>query len=191
MRRVTALFLLFVLAISAAEEQKAIIVVSNGWHSGLVFYVEDVNQNIWPESRGFPGFRYIEVGWGDAAFYQKAEPGTWDYLYAALWPSASLLHVRAYHTVPRYPQSKSLWFDSQSYDAVCRFVSRFYLRKAGVAAPLGPGLFPHSLFYHSNYPYHLLRTCNVWTAQALRAGGIGLEMSRAVRSDDLFEQLNE
>ena len=40
------------------------------------------------------------------------------------------------------------------------------------AAALGPGLYGDSRFYPAWESFHLFRTCNVWTAQALRAAGL-------------------
>jgi uncharacterized protein (TIGR02117 family) len=173
----------------AAGEKKELTVVTNGWHSGLVFRAADVNSSFWPEIREFAGAKYVEVGWGDAAFYRKRDPGVWDYLYAALWPSASLLHIREFELFPVYHDRVTLRLDGAAYDAVCRFVAGFYARKAGRAQAVGEGLYPNSRFYRSGHTYHLLRTCNVWTAQALEAGGVRLDLLKSVRSDDLFLQL--
>jgi hypothetical protein len=57
------------------------------------------------------------------------------------------------------------------------------------AASLGPGLYGESRFYPARESFHLFRTCNVWTARALRAGGLSIHDS--ITSEGLMSQARE
>jgi hypothetical protein len=54
-------------------------------------------------------------------------------------------------------------------------------------APLAAGHYGDSRFYPGREPFHLLRTCNVWTAGALRAAG--LSVRDAITLDGLMSQV--
>lgn len=171
--------------------KKEITVVSNGWHAGLVFKTSEIDSADWPQSNDFSRFSYIEVGWGDEAFYRSSDPGLWLYIRGAVWPTPSVLHVRGYGEIPSgYPERVTLRFSSRDYRSICRYVADNYAMRGGEAVLLGQGLTPQSYFYRSKYPYHLFRTCNVWTARALQAGGVKIEAVTAVTTKRLFDKIN-
>ncbi|MDP6343627.1 MAG: DUF2459 domain-containing protein, partial [Alphaproteobacteria bacterium] len=49
--------------------------------------------------------------------------------------------------------------------------------------------YPGSRFYEGAGEYHLLNTCNTWTARALRQAGLAVDPGNAVTADDLMAQL--
>jgi hypothetical protein len=52
-----------------------------------------------------------------------------------------------------------------------------------------PGLHGFSLFYPATGEFHLLNTCNTWTARGLAAGGWPLRVSGTVTAEDLMVQV--
>ncbi|RPH75343.1 DUF2459 domain-containing protein, partial [bacterium] len=52
----------------------SIYVVRQPWHTGIVVLAADVPANAWLARRDFPDAAYLEVGWGDRAYYQAADP---------------------------------------------------------------------------------------------------------------------
>lgn len=154
-----------------------IYVVSHGAHTGIVVRKADVPPGLWPELRDFPSARYLEVGWGDADYYQLADPGPWITFKAAFLPTASVVHVVGIDTsVASYFTTNEIVAIALSRDGVAglaRYIHEAYLRPgAAPVAPLRRGLYGDSRFYPGRESFHLLRTCNVWTAAALRAAGI-------------------
>jgi len=84
-------------AASADEgSPQPIHVVRHGWHSGIVVRAADVPQDAWPARRDFNDTEYLEVGWGDRAYYQAPDPSVWLGLRALLWPSPGVLHMAAF-----------------------------------------------------------------------------------------------
>lgn len=63
------------------------------------------------------------------------------------------------------------------------------LDAAGRPIPLGPGLYGTSRFYASRESFHLLATCNVWTATMLRAAGVPVRPILSQTAGMLFAQL--
>jgi uncharacterized protein (TIGR02117 family) len=155
-------------------------VVSHGWHAGLVVRRADVAGTLWPERDDFPGAEFLEVGWGDRDFYQAREPTSGMALAAAFRSSASVIHVTGL-TAPAeqaYPGSEveEVSLSLAGFERLLAFVRDAHARDgSGRALAVGPGLTAGSRFYEGREPYHLLRTCNTWTAEALRAAGLPID----------------
>ncbi len=56
-------------AADAQPTMHLVHVVRHGWHSGIVVRAADVPEHAWPARREFIGAEYLEVGWGDRAYY--------------------------------------------------------------------------------------------------------------------------
>ncbi|MDP3085723.1 MAG: DUF2459 domain-containing protein [Rubrivivax sp.] len=178
----------------APESPHRIHVVRHGWHSGIVVRVGDVPADAWPARRDLDGAEYLEVGWGDRAYYQAPDPSVWLGLRALLWPSAGVLHRVAFSgPVERQfaaAEIVALQITSQGLARLVAAIAASHeLDAAGQPIPLGPGLYGRSRFYASREPFHLLATCNVWTAAMLRQAGVPLGPVLSPTSGALFAQL--
>jgi uncharacterized protein (TIGR02117 family) len=150
--------------------------VNHGWHTGIVVRRRDVPSDLWPQLRDFPGEEFIEVGWGERDFYMAPAATSGMALRAALLPSASVLHVTAFDgPVERYfapSEVVEINLSHRGLEKLAAFIGDAYATdEAGAAIRLGPGLYPRSQFYLSRERYYALKTCNTWTARALRAAG--------------------
>jgi len=176
---------------TAGAPVTSIRLVRHGGHTGIVVRSADVPAGLWPERRDFPGAEYLEVGWGDHDFYRTPEPGPWTVLKAAFLPSASVLHVVGFRGDPaayfRGAEIVELAVPGAGIDGLARYIHDAHLRPpAGSAPPLGAGNYGDSRFYAGSESFHLFRTCNVWTAGALRAAG--LPVSDSVLAGGLMAQ---
>lgn len=160
-------------AAEAAAGPYTLYVVRHGWHAGLVLPRTALGEAAWPVLNDFPPTAYVEVGWGEAAYYPNPNPGLGTLLRAGLWPTASVVHMAV--------------FDGPVTDAFPRHdIAAIQVSRAGlhqVAAfvqqsidnahpnPVAPGRYYDSMFYLSPLPYHGLNNCNQWAAGALRAAG--------------------
>ncbi len=180
---------------AAGEPEVLIHVVAHGWHTGIAVRVSDVARGVWPEAFDF-ATESVEVGWGDRDFYMAREAGSGLALRAALWPSASVLHVQGFSgpVKGRFPESEivEIRLSRPGFDRLCAFLHENYARNAGGAAKaLGPGHEPGSRFYLGSAKYHVFRTCNVWTGQALRAAGCPLRPGVAFTRDGLMKRVRK
>lgn len=169
-------------------------VVLHGWHTGIVLRAGDIPPEAWPARREFPQAEFLEVGWGDRAYYQAADAGLWLGLRALLWPTPGVLHFAALDEAPeRYFAAAGIVEVNVTGPGLAALVAAVRgsheFDAAGDPLPLGPGLYGASRFYASRERFHLLKTCNVWTASVLRAAGLPLEPSGAITADALFAQL--
>ena len=75
-------------------------------------------------------------------------------------------------------------------DLVRAISKEFERPESGVRAkPVSRGLYSHSYFYHARGKFHLLNTCNTWTARMLREGGVVISPSGIVTACGLMSRL--
>lgn len=163
-------------------------------HRIYVVRAADVPQDAWPARRDFPDAGFLEVGWGDRAYYQAPDPGLWLGLRALLWPTPGVLHFAAFDEAPEHyfatARIVELGLAAPGFAALLAAVRDSHeFDAAGRPLPLGPGLYGASRFYASRERFHLGRTCNVWTATVLAAAGVPIEPARAVTAGALLAQL--
>ncbi len=169
-------------------------VVNHGWHAGLVLRASDVPAGAWPARADFPDADYLEVGWGDRAYYMAADPGLWLGLKAVAWPTPGVLHVVGVDAAPErfFPGAEILEI-GVAPAGLQRLLA--HLRQshevdgAGRPITLGAGLYGHSRFYASREQFHLFKTCNVWVAAALQAAGVQVTPAPTLTTERLMVQL--
>lgn len=169
-------------------------VVRHGWHSGIVVPAANVPADAWPARREFADAQYLEVGWGDRAYYQAADPSLWLGLRALLWPRPGVLHMVAFSgPVEREfaaAEIVALQITPQGLARLIATVAASHERDAaGQPIAFGPGLYGRSRFYASRDRFHLFATCNVWTAAMLREAGVPLGPLLSPTAGALFAQL--
>jgi uncharacterized protein (TIGR02117 family) len=166
-----------------------IFVVSHGYHSGLVLprrELVEVASRRQPDAlaqvaRRFAGFAYLEVGWGEEAFYREVP--TLQHMTLALAArallrpgNASVLHVVGVGANPRAMFAHSdlvrVELSAQGFGRLIEKLDASLARKDGRPQELGRGLYGTSLFYRANGTFHLFRVCNHWVADLLDAAGV-------------------
>ena len=181
-------------AADAQQKTHRVHVVRHGGHSGIVVRAADVPLQAWPARRDFIGAEYLEVGWGDRAYYPAPDPSLWLGLRALLWPTPGVLHMAAFSgPVEHYfafAEIIALQLTPQGFARLVAAVSASHeLDAAGRPIPLGPGLYGTSRFYASREAFHLFATCNVWVAAKLREAGVPVGPVLPPTSGALLAQL--
>ena len=177
-----------------AEPMRRIQVVNHGLHSGLVVRAADLPGCAWPARCDFPDAEYLEVGWGDRAYYQAVDPSLWLGLRALFWPTPSVLHMAAFHgpAALRFPSLEVIDLEvaARGLDRLVAAIAASHERDPeGRPIDLGPGLYGPSRFYAARESFHLFRTSNAWTATMLREAGVAVQAPFVLTSDGLFRQL--
>jgi uncharacterized protein (TIGR02117 family) len=159
-----------------------------------VLRAADVPAGAWPAQADFPDADYLEVGWGDRAYYMAADPGAWLGLKAIAWPTPAVLHVVGVDTAPErfFPGAEILEIGvapAGLQRLLAHLRQSHELDGAGRPITLGPGLYGHSRFYASREQFHLFKTCNVWVATALQAAGVPVTPALTLTAERLMAQL--
>ena len=175
---------------------KSIYLVRHGWHAGIVVKRTDIPAGVWSEHNDFPDADYLEVGWGDKDYYMTPDAHVGIAIKAGVLPTASVLHVVGFSApvTSYFPYSEIVRIDlsAQGFERLCRYIQASYAKDdAGASQVLGTGLYGHSRFYLSRETYHAFKTCNVWTARALREAGCPLTPSTTLTVDGLMSQVAE
>lgn len=202
----TVVALLLMLAGCAANPQvdpasvdcgisRTFFVVNYGWHTGLVIEREDIAELVEPLAADFETGGYLEIGWGDQLFYESSDPGFGVMLRAALWPTATVMHVVS---IPKAPQDYFLAGDlyaiavpDAGYQNLLTFVAaRFSRAEDGGLFRLGPALYGAGWFYRAEGKFHVGNTCNTWVAEALAAAGYPFADTGVVSAGGVVSQLS-
>lgn len=197
MRAVLLLLIVWLAAApGAAGADRNVLAVNIGWHVGLAFAAGDLDPAVFPEVADFPEARWIEVGWGDAGFYQDPDPGLGAMLDAAFASEAAVLHLVAMPVEPeRYlPGAEVVAIpldDGRFARLVAHVASQVDRGGRPRAEAIGPGLYPVSRFYPAFGRFSLERTCNTWAAQALAAAGVPVDPAGVVRAGTLMSRIGK
>ncbi|RKR83004.1 uncharacterized protein (TIGR02117 family) [Mucilaginibacter gracilis] len=162
-----------------------IFVCSNGVHTDVAVPVNttyiDWRKQFNPASFKAvdSSFQYIEIGWGDKAFFLNTP--TWADLKfstainALFYLDSSAMHV----TYDKFPPKvtpkfcQKIVISPQQYRQLIAYVQNsFNLHSGQVAVFPGRGYDVTDNFYEANGRYSFAKTCNVWTSGALKAAGI-------------------
>ena len=118
----------------SGDASVTIYILGHGWHSGIVVRRDDLPTAAWPELGRLPPARFLEVGWGDRAFYESPDAGVGLAVKAAFASDASVLHVAGFDRMPaeQFPRAEIIVIDlsSRGMESVARFISRTYARDA-------------------------------------------------------------
>jgi uncharacterized protein (TIGR02117 family) len=178
------------------EPLTSISVVSHGWHTGIAVRPADIPEGVWSEHRQLGAAEQLEVAWGDRDFYMAPRGTLRLALRAAFWSSASVLHIAAFDRrvdqVFRGQEIVHVGLSHQGLRRLARFFHDAYARDlAGEIIPLGEGQYASSRFYAAREKYFLLRTCNTWTARALREAGLPIEPLQVVTAAGLMDEIRK
>jgi uncharacterized protein (TIGR02117 family) len=176
------------------EPTRTIYVVSHGWHAGLFVRADEAVGQLPPLGPSLAGATYLEIGWGDAGFYQAERINSGLTLAALLLPTPSVMHVVAVRQEPAeaFPDSEiiTLTVSKRGFDRMLQFVRKsFEMNADGEPVDLGRGLYGQSRFFKGRGFYHGLHTCNVWTGRAVYATGVPVLPQISIRTEVLFAQL--
>ncbi len=178
------------------NDTKTVYVVNNyGDHTGIVIPRKDAD----PYMHAFNDFksaRYLEFGWGDAAYYQAKKITYWLSMRAAFWPTDSVLHVVAVENDPLVHFSDSgvvaLELSKAGFIRLIEFIDNsFTLDEKGEIIKLGSGLYGKSRFYRAEGTFYLFNNCNDWSADAIRSSGYPISTFYILTAGNLMYQLEQ
>lgn len=172
---------------TSEPDAETVLLVSHGWHSGIVLRRENVTgegagaglRSIATRFRDFPE---LEFGWGEARFY-RATPTLaafdWRLALSALFTpggSDGVIQVVGLERPARdsFP-SADIVPVRISRAGLARLLARLEVSfKLADNQPvdLGPGLYGPSLFYEANGRFSYRNVCNHWAADLLDAAGV-------------------
>ena len=142
-------------------------------------------------------YRYLQFGWGDRIFY--VETPSWDQVSLSsavrslVLQNPAALFVKGHTAVPHYPNEtlKCVSLSEANYIKLMHFLeASFQTDPQGKIQRISSGQDGDSNFYEANGRYSMLRTCNSWTADGLRAADVNTPIWGAL-APAVLHQLKE
>jgi uncharacterized protein (TIGR02117 family) len=181
----------------ACPDERTVWVVDHGRHAGLVVSRDALVAARPGLARTLPAGSHVEIGWGDARYYPDPYAGIGLALRAALWPTASVLHLVVLpEPPPQYfsaAEVLSVGLSEAGHRELLAFVADSFELDADSDSPrrLGQPLYGQGGFYAARERFHLLNTCNTWVARGLERAGRAVSADWVVTVEDLMSQLRE
>ncbi|KMT66745.1 TIGR02117 family protein [Catenovulum maritimum] len=173
--------------------EHSVYVVSHGWHTGIVVPSKHVFAGIPSLKERFRHSTYIEFGWGDKGFYQAKEITTGLTLQAIFIPTESVVHaVGIKDDVFVYfsnSEIEKLLLTDKELESLIQFISGSLAKENNALIPTKAGIYGDSQFYKAIGDYHLLNTCNKWTAKGLQSFGMDISPTFKLTSDSVMDSL--
>lgn len=184
-----------------------IFVADHGYHAGLVMAREDVGRLglvsgdpiLVALSERYAAYQWMEVGWGDEAFYRFA-PTISDVSISMAFNAFSgrnastVLHIAGLKLSPEAVFSHSdlqrLELSRRGFERLLADLSAtFAVDGRGLPVELGKGIYGPSLFYRAKGHYSLASTCNTWLGNLLSAAGLKTSPVSSVISPGLLADI--
>jgi len=161
---------------ATAPRDATVYVIGRGWHTDIGLPVEEITAPLAVLKAQFPGVRYLIIGFGDRTFLLSRAATPFSML-TALLPGRGALLITALRATPQEAFGASdvvaLRISRGELDHLqARLWREFELASGATPIVLTDGPYAGSLFYAASAPYSGLYTCNTWTAEMLRAGGL-------------------
>jgi Protein of unknown function (DUF2459) len=153
-----------------------VYVIRREWHTDIGLPVEEIAGPLAILEKPFPGVRFLTFGFGERQFLVNHEKSVVAML-GALLPSQSALLMTALAATPEQAfGSRSvveLWVSRAGLHQIeAALWHELELSAAGEPRLLANGPYEGSVYYAARDTYYGLYTCNTWTADMLRAGGL-------------------
>ncbi len=179
---------------SLSSDNKKIYVVKHTWHTGIIFSRNEANVYLHALADEFLNASYLEVGWGDMDFYTADRGNIFLALKAVLWPTKSALCVVGFNRHPYLvfgeERAVEVIISDKGFINIIQYInSSFALGSDSLNIKLDTVMHGPSRFYLSGEKYHGFKTCNVWTAKALRKTGFPITPFYAIRAKNVISQI--
>jgi hypothetical protein len=174
-----------------------VYLVKENWHTGIMFQVNEFTRSELPLLNLFSQYEYVDIGWGDADFYQA--PGMDKYLAAKaiLIPTPTVIRIDGY----KFPMERIIqWrefvikfeFSVEEFRRLIKYIDdHIVYNEAGepVITKHEPG--SPIYYFKSLGEYHMFRTCNTWAAQAINSTGIDVNTFGLVTASQVYYKYAE
>jgi uncharacterized protein (TIGR02117 family) len=167
--------------------------IAAGWHTEIALPIHAIRDPLRAVTPDFPSSQYLSFGWGERNYYMARAP-TYGDAMSALFPGPAVLLVTALYRAPRDSRASAQVFEvglsTAGLDRLSNYIWAAF-EKSGDGTPrrLAAGPEPGSVFYGATGTYSATYTCNTWTAEGLRAGGVPVTPAGVVFASQVTEQL--
>jgi hypothetical protein len=178
------------------ERTRTVYVIQTYYHTGFIIELDRETRSLLEFTKRFDRFRYIDIGWGEAVFYQDPAFTLCKGARAILLPSKSVVRVEGFNqdirdVIAMSDRAMKFSMTRGQFARLCSFINgsirRDRERGLIVASVHENG---EIIFYKSPRTYCLFNTCNTWIANGLRYAGLDISPAFVVTAKSLFWKLD-
>jgi uncharacterized protein (TIGR02117 family) len=177
-----------------------VCVSSTGVHANIILPVQTAGFD-WSKALSLSeigadrqaNYHYLSFGWGDRQFY-RSTPGWSDFKIAsairALFGSnnPSVMEVQGFETLPTTLETKCVGVSQANYLRLVQFIKQtFQVDTNHQPLRISDGFYENGGFYAAKGDYSILRHCNAWVVEGLRAAGINTPRWATLPSGILYQ----
>lgn len=153
------------------------------WRSHLTF------SQIGPNA---DNYRYLSFGWGDRNFFMNASFDPITIFDTLFLPGPTVMHVWGHPDLKELSsyglEVKQIRLNRKNYLMLMKFIDAGFQHDAQHQVRyLRRGLYRESGFYDAVGSYSILRTCNTWTAEALRKADVNTPVWPALAQPVMYQ----
>jgi uncharacterized protein (TIGR02117 family) len=139
-------------------------------------------------------YRYLSFGWGDRKFFMNSSYDPVSIFDTLFLPGPTVMHVWGHREKPSQLspafEVKQIWMGRAEYLKLMQFIDASFRHSIqGSAQYIRQGLYADSGFYEAVGSYSIVRTCNAWTAEALRQADVNTPVWAAL-APPIMKHLN-
>lgn len=197
-KMICPLFFFYSAAFAKISERDSVSIylVKANWHTGLMIPINDFTKKVLPVLSYFEGFKYVDIGWGDAEFYQSPGFNICLAAYAILPPTPSVIRIDGY----KFPIERVIeWREfaiqfvlpKERFLRIADFINQSFkyndnkeviISSRDKEKPI--------IFFKSVHYYFFMRTCNTWAAEAIQSAGFEIDTFGLVTAGQLYSKLS-
>jgi uncharacterized protein (TIGR02117 family) len=176
-----------------ATSMHSIYVVRRGFHTGIALRADDWPDRTWQLLHDFPHAKYLEFGWGDAAYYQAQEKTIGMTLAAVFWPTESVMEVIGLDTVSTqrskdYEAVEVPLSDAGWHALVASITDSFSGDTVTPTGTVFTTVIGQSRFYRARGYFYFPRMCNRWTAERLKSASCPIQSWSVVTASRVMRE---
>lgn len=190
------LLLIVLFYISHAHAQNNIFISKSDWHVGIILEVFELSKKEISCLAEFKDYKFVDIGWGDADFYQSSEDfDVYLATKAILLPTSSVVRIQGYNNeikdIIKYRDyTFEITLDSTQYNLLCDFIESSFKKDESNQNIISMEKYSGVIkYYHSTHKYYFANTCNTWVAEALEYSGYEINSSNVITAEELFKEL--
>lgn len=177
--------------LSKEPDSVDVYLVKENWHTGIMFEINDYTIKVLPALNLVKDFLYVDIGWGDADFYQAQGIDLFLAAKALLIPTPTVIRIDGY----KFPIEKIIeWrefaikfrFSVEEFSKLIKFINDHIVYEEGKPVITKHEADSPVYFIKSLGEYHLLRTCNTWVAQAINSTSFDVDTFGLVTASQLY-----
>lgn len=179
----------------SGQDSISVYLVKENWHTGLMIPVNDFTKKILPVFSYFEGFEYVDIGWGDADFYQSEGFNICLAANAILFPTPSVLRIDGYRfSIERVIAWREFAIQfiltEEMFLRMADFINQSFKYNDYKEVVISSRVKEKPIiFFKSVHYYFFTRTCNTWAAEAIQSAGFEIDTFGLVTAGQLYSKL--